>query len=46
MLIAAGQPPVNLAGLFDPAGPLSCYDLPGFDVIDSRRGGTVAASDP
>jgi endonuclease/exonuclease/phosphatase family metal-dependent hydrolase len=29
----AGEPPTNLATLFDPAGPLrSCYDLPGFDV--------------
>ena len=29
----AGEPPTNLATLFDLAGPLrSCYDLPGFDV--------------
>jgi hypothetical protein len=29
----AGEPPTNLATLFDPAGPLrSRYDLPGFDV--------------
>lgn len=33
-----GQPPPNLARLFDPVGPLvSCYDLPRFDV-DSRPG--------
>ncbi len=38
---AVGQPPANLATLFDPAGPLvSCFDLPGFDVGD--RPGTYA----
>lgn len=38
---AVGQPPPNLAVLFDPAGPLvSCYDLPGFDV--GGRPGTFA----
>jgi hypothetical protein len=34
----AGEPPTNLATLFDPAGPLrSCYDLPGFDVGPRAR---------
>jgi endonuclease/exonuclease/phosphatase family metal-dependent hydrolase len=38
---ALGQPPPNLAALFDPAGPLvSCYDLQGFDV--GGRPGTYA----
>ena len=38
---ALGQPPPNLATLFDPAGPLvACYDLPGFDI--GNRPGTYA----
>jgi endonuclease/exonuclease/phosphatase family metal-dependent hydrolase len=36
-----GEPPPNLATLFDPAGPLvSCFDLPGFDI--GNRPGTYA----
>lgn len=38
---AEGVPPVSLAALFDPTGPLaSCYGLSGFDV--GERPGTYA----